>query len=1030
MDYTYVKEKRMNEQLDEFRHILTQQEHYSGELSFSEASKILYSTDASIYQIEPKGVAFPKNQDDLVAIIRAANLVQLPVTARGSGSSLAGQAIGSSLIIDCSRYLNRIIEVDLQNQQVVLEPGVILSSLNKKLSAHKLQFGPDPASADRATIGGCIANNATGAHSIVYGMTGDHLSEVDVILSDGNPALFQQMTIKKLDMLAAGNDLLSGIARVVKNIRENYSDEIKENWPVTWRRVSGYNINYIIPWSATIPPLWSESSKDWKISAEGDFPYPPINHNTLNFAHLLAGSEGTLGIINQAKLNLVPKPEYSILVVKAYSGIANACDEIPGLLELKPTAIELIPQSLIKLARSVPAYAHLLTFVSELSESGEDPAALLVMEFSGKVFAKLREIANKFNSSAYIAESAAAQQQVWAVRKVGLGILMSRQGDHKPVAFIEDMAVPVNNLSVFVREMERILSEHGTQVDFYAHASAGCLHIRPIINLKSASGVKNLRSIAEKAVALTLQLKGAISAEHGDGLARSEWITVAYGNKINEVFRELKNAADPSNLLNPGKIIDPPRMDTNLRYGETYATKVWQPVFTYGKPKDKKNIGIAEAVEQCNGAGVCRKTDGVMCPSFQASHDEMHSTRGRANLLRAMISGQIPEDYKSEKMVKNALDLCLACKGCKSECPSGVDIAKLKYEFLEYYYKQPRNNHPWRDFLFGYIHAFGKLGYPVRSIVNYIFKNRLFLEASDTFLGLSRKRPFPVYAPNSLENIWNKRAKYNHGFSEKVLFLSDAFTEYFHVESGFAALRILELTGSEVVILPVLGAGRTLISKGFLTAAKSYAWQLITAIKKLDPTGKYSVIGIEPSEIYTLKDEFMDFFPEDPYVHDLSQRSWMADEFLLRPELNGQPRVSKLTLSDTTSKIKVLLHSHCYQKAQPPAEDGFPTGTSATVKLLETFKFNVELIEAGCCGMAGAFGYESEHYAFSQKVGELSLFPTIREHQNNTEQFIVSVSGVSCHTQIEDGTSIKPIHPMQLVNNLFDDVSQTAGSTK
>ena len=1009
----------MREQLDEFQYILTQKEHYSGELSFSQSSKTLYSTDASIYQIEPLGVVFPKNQADLASIVRAANQVKLPITPRGSGSSLAGQAIGSSLIIDCSRYLNKIVDLDLENQTVTVEPGVILTTLNKNLSIHNLQFGPDPASADRATIGGCIANNATGAHSIVYGMTVDHLAEVDLIMSDGNSELFQQMTLSELDFLAGGNDLIAQIARVAIKIRNDYVGEIQAMWPETWRRVSGYNINYLIPWSPTQPPLWANYSNEWKISSGQELTYPPVPMNTVNLSHLIAGSEGTLAVINKAKLNLVPKPDNTILIVKSYDGIASACEDIPELLELKPTAIELIPQSLIKLARSVPAYANLLSFMSELTQSGEDPAALLVLEFSGKNKAQLLATTKRFRDRIYVAESTRAQKQVWAVRKVGLGILMSRPGDYKPVAFIEDMAVPVYRLGEFVKEIELILAEYDTQADFYAHASAGCLHIRPILNLKSGQGVTHLRSIAEKAVALTLKLRGAISAEHGDGFARSEWIPNAYGMVINELFHELKSAADPNNILNPGKITNPPLMDKNLRYGESYKIKTWEPVFLFDKNGNKGKSGLTDAIEQCNGAGVCRKPDGVMCPSFQASQDEMHSTRGRANLLRAMLSGKLSDMRQSEKIVKNALDLCLACKGCKSECPSGVDIAKIKYEFLEHFYNKPYNHHRARDFLFGYFHKFSRIGYPVRNIVNFMFKNQFFIEFADNYLGLSLKRQLPLYSSASLKSKWKRIGNHKSNYSEKILFLSDSFIEYFHTDAGIASLKVLEMADIETLILPVLGAGRTLISKGFVSAAKQHANRLIAAIRKLDPSGKYSIVGIEPSEIYTLKDEFVDFFSEDSYVQGIRQRSWMIDEFLLRPDSTGQPRINKLVPRVNVSSEKVLLHNHCYQKAQPPADDGFPTGASATIKFLQAFNIQVEAIEAGCCGMAGAFGYETDHYEFSQKVGEQSLFPAIRESQNNNDQCIVSVSGVSCNTQVEDGTGIKPIHPLQIIERLL-----------
>jgi Fe-S oxidoreductase len=428
--------------------------------------------------------------------------------------------------------------------------------------------------------------------------------------------------------------------------------------------------------------------------------------------------------------------------------------------------------------------------------------------------------------------------------------------------------------------------------------------------------------------------------------------------------------------------------------------------------------GLAQAIEQCNGAGVCRKSGGVMCPSFQATQDEMHSTRGRANLLRAMISGQLPDPQQSGKLLKTALDLCLACKGCKSECPSGVDIAKLKYEFLELFYSQPGNRHPWRDYLFGYIHFFGKLGYPFRVIINLAFKNRLFINSADRFLGLSSNRRLPVYASQALRRAWNRQEPAGR-YVEKVIFLSDSFTEYFHVEAGLAALKLLQNSGCQVVILPVLGAGRTLISKGFLSAAKRHAGKVVEAIRQLDPSGICPVVSIEPSEIYTLRDEYVDLFPEDRSVLEISQRAWMVDEYLLRPDSTGLPRIQKIKAMNVYEGRKVFLHSHCYQKAQPPATDGFPTGSTATIKLLQAFSIPVELIDAGCCGMAGAFGYEKEHYALSQKVGELALYPAIREARAMDANTVIAVNGVSCHTQVEDGTGCLPVHPVQLVAKLL-----------
>jgi FAD/FMN-containing dehydrogenase len=685
------------------------------DLRTDEVTKILYSTDASIYQIEPIGVAFPRTQDELAAICEISYQYKIPILPRGSGSSLAGQAIGPALIIDCSRYVNRIVNINQDEKTAIVEPGLILSQLNKTLSKYGLQFGPDPASAERATMGGSLANNATGAHSIQYGMAVDHLFAAEVVLSDGSLACFNEVSLDKASKFTQSDSIESNLYKTALMIRKEFSNEVYARWPKTWRRVSGYNINYLIPWSSTSPPNWyrDDSNKivrenENRFSSETDR-YPPAGKDTINLAKIIAGSEGTLAVIKNATINLVELPRYTILGVVPYQNIAQACDDIPDLLLHRPSVIELIPNNLISLARAIPAYAHQLGFLDELMMHHTDKVALLVVEFSGDNFEQLSEKASHLGRNVIIAYSKADQQKIWGIRKAGLGILMSRMGDVKPISFIEDTAVPVEQLGKFVREMERIMIEHDTEADFYAHASAGCLHIRPLINLKREDGIKKLRLIAEATVDLTLRLGGAVSAEHGDGIARSEWLDKAYGPKILSAFRLIKEAIDPYNLLNPGKIIDPQPMDTNLRYVKERPSIDWQPVMNFS-PKDMEAgiLGLPASIEMCNGAGVCRKLDGVMCPSFQVTSDEMHSTRGRANLLRAMIFNRFNSSNMAQKVVFEALDYCLACKGCKAECPSAVDMAKLKYEYLNHYYRQPGNRRKLRDYLFGFIGNFLK----------------------------------------------------------------------------------------------------------------------------------------------------------------------------------------------------------------------------------------------------------------------------------------------------------------------------------
>ena len=639
------------------------QKHFTGDIRLDTASKILYSTDASMYQIEPLGVAIPKTQEDLQSAVELAAKYSVPILPRGAGSSLGGQAIGEALILDCSRWLDSILEIDTESRTATVEPGVVLSTLNLAVAKFGLTFGPDPASAERATMGGVIGNNATGAHSILYGMCADHLRSADVILGDG--------TLETWEVNAR-----SKLTPTVEHIRSNYADVIKQVYPKTWRNSAGYRLNYLLPWSPSAPPRWIGESYPANPSTSSGQHLKP---DAWNLASLLAGSEGTLAVMRRATVNLVSKPKHTILGVLSYHSIADACDDVPRLLEFEPSAIELIPSMILRLARSVPAYERQMGWVTG------NPAAVLVVEFRGDQPSVLKDAVRQIGDVLTIAESKEDQERVWNVRKMGLGILDSQPRAARPAAFIEDCAIPVERLGEFVREVERIMFAHGTEGGIYAHASAGCLHIRPILNLHTGEGVRALRTIGEQVFELTISLGGSMSSEHGDGIVAGEWIEKTYGKDVTDAMRMLKQAADPDNLLNPNKLFKAPPMDKHLRFGETYEVRTWDSSLQFNHER-----GLAGAIEHCNGQGVCRKTTGVMCPSFQATRDEMNSTRGRANLLRALISQPIDIVMNLENEVANALDLCLACKGCKAECPSGVDMAKLKYEFKNHYYKTHR----------------------------------------------------------------------------------------------------------------------------------------------------------------------------------------------------------------------------------------------------------------------------------------------------------------------------------------------------
>lgn len=981
-----------------------------GELRLDETSRRLYSTDASIYQITPLGVFFPKIKADLNALMEICSRHHIPVLPRGAGSSLAGQAVGEALIVDMSRFLRDSIQIDVEASKATVDPGVNLTRLNREAARFGLTFGPDPASADRATVGGSAANNATGAHSIVFGMFSDHLLEVEVVLADGSKEIFAPTTILQAAQIAHSSpvSIKRNLYRAALEIRQDYAAIVRERWPRVWRRASGYNLHSLLPWSPVEPPLWH---LPWNTQ---QLPYPPIPAEMINLAPLFAGSEGTLGILSSLTLRLVPRPAAKILAVIAYPSIIAACEATPELLNLEPSAIELIPGSMIRLARSVPAYAHQIGFVQ-----GE-PEALLVLEFSGESSNEVLHKAQLLGSDTLLAQTSQDQNQVWNVRKMGLGILNSRAGDAKPLAFVEDLAVPVERLSEFAGEMDAIMRSNGTTGEFYAHASAGCLHIRPILSLKSGSGVAAMRAIATEAVDLVIGLGGAVSGEHGNGLARSEWIKHAYGPEIVGLFRMIKQAADPEGLLNPGKILDPQPMDINLRYGQGYhQADTWESRLDF-----TRQAGLDGAIEMCNGAGVCRKEDGLMCPSFQATREEEHSTRGRSNLLRLMISGQFSTQQAGEQAVHRALDLCLACKGCKSECPSAVDVAKLKYAFLERYYRN--HHHSPRDYLFAYIGSLSRMISPLAGLVNPLMGTTMGRWVKERMLDIAGERKLPEFAsPRMRRNLmsrWGIREASggdNLDGGEHVLLLSDAFSRYIHPETEAAALLILNHLGANVHILPHLGAGRTLISKGFVVECQHVLRRLMGQIQAVDPHSRMPIVGIEPSEIYTLRDELLDLLPGDKYAQEVAERSWMLDEFLVRNGPSHMPRLSTLSEQIRIPAVpEVRLHGHCYQKSQPPVNDGAPVGVEATHRMLTMAGYQVEEIQSGCCGMAGAFGYEAEHFDVSMQVGELSLFPAVR---NASQASWIAAAGTSCRSQIQDGTGRTALHPLVLVGRLLVD---------
>jgi len=948
---------------------------------FDPYTRILYSTDASNYQIEPIGVYYPRREDDLSRAVEVAREVGVPLLPRGAGTSLAGQAVGRALILDCARHLDKIHRLVPEEALAEVGPGVVGAALNAAARPHGLMFGPDPASADRATFGGMIATNATGAHSIRYGMTADHLLEAEVVLSDGSTARLGPVGEEAARHKAEASTLEGRIYRRALDVRASAADQVRQDWPRVWRRASGYSLDYLTGFSPSQP-------SGWYLDPE---PYPPPRGFSL--APLLCGSEGTLAIIRRATVDLVPRPGATVLVVLAYRSIPEACDATPEVLLTRPAAVELIPRSLLERARGVPLYSRML---GDLGESAE---ALLVVEYEGPTPAAALAASAPLRGKGRLLESAEAQANLWAVRKVGLGLLLSVPGDVKPVSFIEDVTVPVEHLGDYVRRVDRLMAENGTTAEWYAHASGGCLHLRPLLNLRTARGVGQMRAIAEGILQIVLDLRGVLSGEHGDGLTHTEFNERLFGSELMSAFREIKGAFDPDGILNPGKVVPADgeagsRLDEDLRFGAGYRAAPVPTIFAHRREGD-----LAHAIEECNGAGVCLQTGGVMCPSYQATREEMHTTRGRANALRAALSGRLPPGSLTSREMYQVLELCLECKGCKAECPSAVDMARVKSEFLSLY--QAEHGVPLRSRLFGEIASVSRFAPPFAGAVNRVARVGITRWLLEKTLAISRHRTMPPFASRPFRRQFARR-RHGHGGRRVVLFV-DTFVNFNHPEIGLAAVAVLEAAGCQVELAQrQTCCGRAMISKGLLQRARNQAKRNLEALTPYVEAG-VPIIGLEPSCLVTLRDEYLEFFPDDPRAHSLARSSFLIEEFLTTPDEKGHRPIDRLRFR--TPEAKLLVHGHCQAKAI--------VGTAPLLEMLKATGATVREIDSGCCGMAGSFGYEAEHYPVSMQIGGLRLFPAVRQGQ--AEGAAIVAAGASCRAQILDGTGAQARHPVQIL---------------
>ena len=939
----------------------------AGEVRFDKMTRLLYATDASIYQIEPVGVVLPRNAEDVIAVVETANRHGVSVLPRGGGTSLAGQTVGQSVIMDFSKYMRNVVEVNAEEGWARTQPGIILDELNHHLAPHDMLFTPDPSTSSRGNVGGALGNNSCGAHSPLWGKTVDNVLEMDVILSNGDQARFGPLDGGQLEAKMRLEGLEGDIYRKLFAIGEANRDEILARYPRIQRRVSGYNLDEFVGGSA------------------------------FNMARFAVGSEGTLVTIAEAKVKIVQRPKFRGLGVLHFTDLIESMEATVATLELEPAAVEHIGSMILRQARDNLVYSRLMDFIEG------DPESILVVEFVGdtepEVSAKLDllEARMRRGGMGYAMRrlmSPAEQAKVWEVRKAGLGLMMNVPGSAKPLPFVEDTAVAPDVLPEFVRRFDEIVKEHGTTAGYYGHASVGCLHIRPLIDLKRQDGVDRMVSIAEEISDLVLEYGGSMSGEHGDGLVRSGFNEKMFGSTIYEAFREVKAAFDPNGIMNPGKIVDSPPMTESLRIGPAYTALTPATGFNYSVEGS-----FASAIEMCNGQGACRKVlGGTMCPSYMATRDEEHSTRGRANALRAAMSGALPPEAMTGERMHEVMALCLECKGCKAECPSNVDMAKLKYEFLGKYHEA--NGHSLRDKLFGDVARWSALGSFFAPLSNLPLRSGLVRNMLNDFVGIDRRRTLPGFVAQPFTQWFKTRPERRRADTARgqVVLFPDTFTNYNHPNLGMAAVKVLEALGYEVVVPRVRCCGRPMLSKGMMDKAKRSAAANVRSVLPHVRSGA-KLVGIEPSCILSFRDDYVDLLGGDD-ARSVSESTMLLEEFVLYAiEEEGA------TLEFSNPPESLLLHGHCHQKAL--------VGTQAAMRVLRALPgCDATEIASGCCGMAGSFGFEKEHYDISMQIGEQTLFPAIRSH---AEGVGVVAEGVSCRQQIEQGTGRRALHLVEVL---------------
>ncbi len=952
---------------------------FEGELYDSLIYRTLYATDASVYREVPYAVAFPKSNNDILHLIRFAQENQIPLIPRGAGTSLAGQVVGKGLVVDVSRYINQVLEVNEQEHWVRLQPGVVLDELNKKLSGHSLFFGPETSTSNRCTIGGMIGNNSCGARSLIYGSTRDHLLEVSGFLADGSFVTFKEINKQEFEEKCQLQNLEGQLYRQIKSLLENKEirQKIEESYPDP--RLRRRNMGYAID-----------------LLARNEV-FDDANQEKFNFCKLIAGSEGTLVFITEAKLNLVSKPASCVGLVCAHmNSLSEAYKANLFALKHQPTSVELMDNTILKLASANIEQQKNRFFVEG------DPASILIVEFVAENFDLIRQKAKNLIDDlkshsmgyAYPVVEGNETSKVWNLRKAGLGVLSNMEGTRKPVAVIEDTAVHPEFLADYMGDMEQMLSKKGLSCVYYAHIGTGEIHLRPVLDLKSKNDLKLFRQVAEDTAALVRKYRGSLSGEHGDGRLRGEFIPFMFGEEVYQILKDIKFNWDGKNIFNPGKIINTPPMDSSLRFYDDYKYSETTTYFDYSH-----DGSYLASIEKCNGSADCRKSEvigGTMCPSYMASRNEKNTTRARANMLREILSTNT-NPYENKELYE-VLDLCLSCKGCKSECPSNVDMAKFKAEFLQHYYEIHRV--PLRSKAVANITKLYKLGSIVKPITNFFLTNKITNGLMKSAMNIAPKRNFPTLARQSFKQWGKKHTKIQ---SQKEVFIfNDEFTNYLDSNLGIYAVLLLEKLGYPVHILPPMESGRTYISKGLVKKAQKLAHKNIEFLAKtIPPEG--IIIGIEPSAILSFRDEYVEFTDKmhRPIANQLSKQVMTIEEFILKEFKLG--RITKEHFSAENRDI--LVHVHCQFKAIANKQTILDV-----LSIPQNFK--VTEIPSGCCGIAGSFGFEKEHYELSMQIGEMVLFPAVRKAKPET---IIAANGTSCRQQIKDGTGVEAHHPVEIL---------------